>query len=644
MKKIIPFLIVGILVLSGLGAVAGTEKSEKNIISENIIFSEPSYFDDENYVSLELSEATVESWEEGMPALPVVTKTYTFPIGTKIDDVKVTFSEISEKVLSKPIKPSPEIYILENALSKNNKGSEEILTYSDISIYPEQRYGYRTGCGLKGKEHVIYLTVTVYPDQYFPQQNIIAHAEKATIDIEFTPPENPITFGDTYDLLIIAPANFESALQPLVDHKNNLDPPVRTNLVTLDEIPSGVGVDTQEDIKYFIKDAIEDWGITYLILVGAGVEGEELFPVRQAWVESSGHEDYFPSDLYYADIYDSEMNFSDWDADGDGRFAEFPTDMSEVDVIPDLYLGKWPANDASEVTILVNKIIDYKAHNKMTNKLMQIGGDSFTDDDIYEGEYANTIVLSKLPGYTPYRAWASHPNPDYDTNPLTKVGVKNGFMQGIDFVDLCGHGSWASFATHPPHDDSIWIPPATLISTHAGFLYYDFDLYMVKNAKKYPVCIYKSCSNNKYSMSPDSFGWRTLTKEGGGGIATIAAAGISYGSTGTDIVNSCTGWMEVHTFEQFGIDDIKILGQLWGNDIADYFTTFETEFDLSDYKTMLEWSLFGDPTLVLEDGDNPQTINVNVPTYHPLLEKFVNVFPQIRNLLKQIFEKYLGFF
>ena len=50
---------------------------------------------------------------------------------------------------------------------------------------------------------------------------------------------------------------------------------------------------------------------------------EEIFPVRQAWIGSGQYEDYFPSDLYYADIYDSEMQFSDWDANDDGKYAEY---------------------------------------------------------------------------------------------------------------------------------------------------------------------------------------------------------------------------------------------------------------------------------------------------------------------------------
>ena len=133
------------------------------------------------------------------------------------------------------------------------------------------------------KEHVIYLTIHLYPLQYHPKLNIVSFSQKVTIDIAYTLPEKPVIFQEVYDLLIIAPATFETALQPLVDHKNSIG--IETILTTLDDIPS-VGVDEQESIKYYIKDAIENWDITYVLLVGAGVEDEELFPVRNVWLPS----------------------------------------------------------------------------------------------------------------------------------------------------------------------------------------------------------------------------------------------------------------------------------------------------------------------------------------------------------------------
>ena len=624
MKKYLPLLTIVILVSSGIGASATIESENERFLSESIFISTLNINDQVDYISLDMEGATSEMWSDGKPCIPFVSKVYTFPFGTTINNVDVTFSNILEKRISKPVVPSPKLYIDSMVTNTKYKEPVEIETYSDLEIYPENDFSFKTAAGLKGEEHVIYLSIHLNPIKYKPNENIIYQAQNAEIQIAYDLPKNQILFPDEYDFLILTPTIFKSALQRLVDHKNNLNPPVKTTMVTLNEIPTGVGVDIQEDIKFFIKDAIENWGITYVLLVGAGVEGEEIFPVRQAWIKSDQYEDYFPSDLYFADIYNSSMQFSDWDVDEDGLFAEYPKDMADIDVLPDVYLAKIPCNNENEVNTIIDKVIYYKQHNLMTKKIMQAGGDSFTSDSVNEGEYANTKVMEKLPEYTTTQLWAS-------TELLTKENIANGFKSSVDFVDFCGHGSWASFATHPPKDKETWVPPPTIINPYHGFLYADFDLYFVNNAKKYPVCVYKSCSNSKYSESPTCFGWKTVNKRGGGGIASYAASGISYGATGTSIVDRTTGWMEVKTFERLISD--KILGLVWGASLTDYYTTFQSNLNNADWKTLLEWTLMGDPTVVVENGDDPQLKTIN---NFNIFQQFFDSFPLLHRLLRLI--------
>ncbi|MCK4365403.1 MAG: hypothetical protein KAW45_05085 [Thermoplasmatales archaeon] len=627
MKKILPLLVVIILVLSGLGAVAVSK--DENVIMETISFSQPRLEETEDFVSVDLPEATSYTFGYGEPYLPVITKVYTFPICTQVTNVEVTFSAATEQQLSKLVMPAPSPRILSTVYPDDYVELDIETLYDDIDVYPEERDGYRVSAGLDGEEHVIYLTVTVYPFQYVPESNMLYYSDSATIHVTYTPPENPMNFPDEYDFLILAPEEFESALQTLVDHKNGLDPPVNTILVTLDDIPDLPDSDDQEDIKYYIKDAIENWGITYVLLVGAGVKGKELFPVRYAWCSSTGK--VYPSDLYFADIYNSTGGFSNWDKDGNGKYAEWPIDIPNVDFCPDVYLGKLPCNNIDEVNTIVDKIINYKAHNKMMKKILQAGGDSYQGDPsgIYEGEYANTVVLTKLPGYSTTQLWGSN-------GKLTKGNIAKGFNSGVDFVDFSGHGAWNSFATHPPNDNT-WIPPKTIISPYDGFFYFDIDIYLFRNGVKLPVYVHKGCSNNNYTKSPNCIGWKMLSKSGGGGIATFAVSGLSYGYPGTDMVKRSTGWMEVKTFEE--LYNNKILGQVWGNCITDYYNTFEANFIMLDYHTMLKWSMFGDPTLVIEDGDDPINIPVDKPVFPTFLERLINYFPLLARLLELIFVK-----
>lgn len=628
MRTFLSISIISILVLSGLGAVALSDEKNEINIKETIIFSQPRIIEQEKYITIESSEATSEIMSGGKPLIPTFTKVYTLPFGSKVKNVQVTFSETLKQKISKPILPAPEPQIVSTVYSSSYTSQMDESIYSDIKIYPEKRFSYTTGAGLSDETHVIYLSVRVNLIQYVPSENIIYYSNSAMIDVTYSPPERSINYPNEYDLLIITPAEFTTQLQELVDYKNNNN--ITTKMVTLEEIPN-TGADQQESIKYYIKYAIENWGITYLILVGSGLPEQEKFPVRYAWIPSGNYEDNFPSDLYYADIYDGNGNFSTWDKDGDGKYAEFygsNNDMPVVDMYPDVYLGKLPCNTALEVQTMVKKIIYYHEHNKMLNNILQMGGDTFPGDDeeINEGEYCNQAVLSNLPGYSTTQLWASN-------GKLTKENIANGIKNNVDLVDFSGHGSHLSWATHATNDDEVWIPPKTVISPYTGFLYVDIDLYNVNNAYKYPVVVFNACSCNKYTSSDDCIGWKILKKPNGGSIATFAASGIGYGSPGSYETQRLWGWAEVHIFKE--IYQNKILGKVWGNVINGYINTFiSDDWDDADYKTVLELSMFGDPTVAIQNGKDPKSISVNKPIINNILGKLADDFPILQKLLK----------
>ncbi|MCK5458259.1 MAG: hypothetical protein KAI20_00080 [Thermoplasmatales archaeon] len=621
MKKIIPILLVGVLVLSGLGAVATIDEKQTDIISQKQTFSNPIISDIGTYLTVELEEATSYLMGEEKLELPFVTNIYTFPFGTKIDNVEVIFSDTYKQIISKEIKPASIPRYISTEL--NEKTSHETVESKETSlkenIYPENQFSYNIGAGLDGKDHVIYLSVQYFPITYHPNEDTLYISKNVEVKISYTPVYNPITFLDEYDLLIIAPAVFSEELQPLIDYKN--DNEIATVLTTLEEIPSQ-GLDVQEDIKYYIKDSFENWGITYVILVGGGVTGEEIFPVRNAWVPSGGYEEYFPSDLYYADFYDGSMGFSDWDADDDGRYAEFPDDNNAVDMYPDVYLGRLACNDESEVTNVVNKIINFMQHNSVMNKIVQMGGDTFPGDDegIYEGEFCNDVVMDNLPGYSTERLWGSNEQ-------LSKLNIIKAINNGVDFVDFSGHGSYQSWSTHPPEDESRWIPDD---GQYNGFLY--INVPWLFNSKKLPVVFLNACSNNKFSESPNCLGWAFIQNTNGGAIASYGASGIGYGSHGSSESERLFGWMEVNTLK--GLVNDKILGDVWGSCISEYYNTFLGDLGDADYKTLYEYELFGDPSLIIDDGPEPESEGVFQPSlFLRILERLIERFPMLEQLL-----------
>ena len=634
MRKIVPILVISILVLSGLGAVAFSQDNNKIETNETIFFSNPNLIENQEFLTIDIAEATSNLMEFGKPMLPRYSKTYTFPIGTIVESVDVTFSEPIKQEVPDLVVPAPERVPLSSLKVSKITKDDVLKSYAEIEIYPEQKYDYKVGAGINKGERVIFLTVHINPVQYSPSENIIYFSNSAKIETKVKLPIVPVKFGDSYDMLIISPSEFSSTLQPLIDYKNEHD--TRTILTTLEEIPD-TGVDQQESIKYYIKDAIEDWGITYLLLVGCA----EKFPVRYAHIPSGQYEDSFPSDLYYADIYNPEMGFSSWDANGNGKYAEVSgasNDIRELDMHPDVYLGKLPAASVSELKGFVEKLLYYEEHNKMMNTIVQIGGDTFPGDPegVNEGEFANVEVMKNLPGYVPTRCWAS-------TGTLTKQKIADAFNSGVDFADFSGHGSPQSWATHAPEDDEVWLPAATVRSFYSGFLYVDFDLYTIQNKEKLPVVMYNACSTSKYTASYASdtyypcLSWKTLMKPGGGGIASFGASGIGYGSYGTHETERVFGWMEVNIFKE--IHNNKDLGVSWANCLNGYINSFYSAEDWgdTDYKTVLEMALFGDPSLRIEDGPDPKSRGVSIePIQNTILGKLIEKFPILEKILSLV--------
>ncbi|MFO7677818.1 MAG: C25 family cysteine peptidase [Thermoplasmatota archaeon] len=587
MKKLVP-LIIGILVLSGLGAAVAQENTQTFVLSDSIHFSEPAIIQNRHTVEINLEEANSVLMGEDSYDLPIISKVYTFPLGTSIDEVTVSFSDPYLYTLTSDLNPAP----IAQYISTQYQSEKISYETENIDMYPQYQYTYNTGAGRFKGDHVIILSVQLSPMLYFPNENILSISEEASIEVTYTLPKTPIITGDAYDMLILAPDHFSAELQPLIDYKNSRG--IDTVLVTLSQIPTQ-GSDVQEQIKYFIKNAYEDWGFTYVLLVGSGVEGQEVFPVRHVWIPSGSYEAYFPSDLYYADFYRSDMSFASWDHNNNGKYGEIPQDIPAMNIYPDVYLGRLACSDEFEVRSTVNKIINYMKHNQVMEKIVQIAGDTFPGDpqNINEGEYSNIAVMNQLPGYTTERLWAS-------TNTLTKVNIINAINKGVDFVDFSGHGSYMSWATHPPNDPSRWLPDD---GKYSGFL--NINVPFLFNNKKLPVVFLFACSCHKFSSSENSLGWAFVENSYGGAIASYGASGIAYGMLGTAINDRVFGWMQLNTFK--GLYNDKVLGDVWGDCIVGYYNAFNFDIQESDYKTLLQYNLFGDPSLAIETGPDPKS-------------------------------------
>jgi hypothetical protein len=624
MKRIVPIIVIGILVLGGLGAATNSQPTQKQMEkTQTFSFSYPEIQNKDGYALVKTQNANAWLYKAGAPMLPASVTTYTFPFGTNIRSVDVTFSEPEEITIEQKIlqTPSPVSIV----------GDTKIYFSQDEQqtgvLYPEKLFEYHLGAGISGEDHVLFLTVRCYPIQYKPGENKILYRSNAQLSILYDLPSTEISAADEYKLVIIAPKDFSSNLQPLVDHK--ISKGMTTKLVTRDEICDSIyfpaeGRDCAEEMKYFIKNAYDQWGTKYVLLVGGrygGILNEKWWvPVRYAHLDDGAEwEGSYLSDLYFADLYDTEGNFSSWDPNNNSIFAEWTGTTHEIiDMYPEVYLGRLACKNAIEVKTLVNKIITYETTtygSEWFNRMVVVGGDSapIEGDPYYEGEEENKCALEYMTGFTGVRLWTSNGN---FTGPQDVI---DGISAGCGFLFFDGHGNPMSWSTHPPNNESAWIRGLQVK-----------DMPKLKNGEQLPVTVCGGCHNGQFNTSllnilkgiiqegleyfnwkfylgewtPECWAWKLMSVRNGGSIATMAYTGLDWfaeGDYNNDSIPDCTQFLSGYTntqfFKNYGVNDMTILGQAHTQALIDYLDAYPPMAEKLDCKTVQEFVLLGDPSL-----------------------------------------------
>jgi len=654
-NKILTILTLGLLVSTSLNVIALEQNKDSNITlcekKDLVSFTDLNIETEGEYLTLGFSQANTYLNDPGKPMLPVCVKTYKFPIGTKIYDVEFTYSDIKSELIFGKIKPAPKpvpLISLETTASNiyTEKTVEDDSVYLSSEIYPDKWYEYSIGVGLDGMQRVIILTVRIYPVCYSPSENTIYYIQDADLKVTYEQGIVPLKSEPQYDLVIITPRKFRLLLIPLMSHKNKKG--VSTKIVTTESIYfKNKGRDKQEEIKLFIKDAIEKWNITYVLLVGGrlGLGYRWGIPARYSNLEDrGGWNETYVTDLYYSDIYrynetSQEVEFDDWDSNGNSIFAEWKwtwywnetegygywtwpvTSKDILDLYPDVYVGRLACRDTTEVFTVVRKIINYenKAYDQSWFKHMIVaGGDTVPyGDGIAEGEYENNYAAVRMEaiGFNVTRLWVTNGNLNSSKDVINAVG------KGAGFLYFSGHGSPIVWSTHPFENES-WIDA----------LWID-EMNNLKNRGKLPICVVGGCHNSQFDVAlvnmikgllekglmyfnwfddENCFGklawlrrcwsWNLVRQKNGGSIATIGNTGLGWGVGGEGCIEGEDGFITSHFFEVYNTTvqtdpDNCTLGFVHLQTISLYVQLFEPNSDEIDRKTVEQWALLGDPSL-----------------------------------------------
>ena len=639
MKSIIPLFVVGMLVFSGVGVFSTSLESEEFVLEQcsSVMFSRPAVSSVEDFVSVEVKEASSMLRLTGAPLIPKKTMQFVLPFGSSVDDVSVEYLGSSFEQISGVVQPAAAPVI---------EGSSEVSeptcnpVFYELDQYPVEEYQLRVSAGIVNGVRSTIVSVEVYPVIYHPEQSSLQSFEQIDVELMYSSPSQPVVFNDEFDLVIIAPELFVDELEPLVTHKNSIG--TEAYILTVEEIEADFtqGVDEAENIKLAILDAVETFGVDYVLLVG-GLVGQNLetwyVPVRYV---STPNEDAFLCDLYYADLYmieDNETVFSSWDSNDDDRFGEWLSQVGRKDIIeavPDVYVGRWACQKESEVTTMVEKTIAYEsavATESWFKRILTAGGDTYPDSgpiDEYEAEIDVEVTIGNMDGFEPVRLKAS------DGSLSGQASFTDAFSEGVGFVHCAGHANPSTLITHPP---GIKAEKIEIMRMHRlsimdfmwAVLYQGkgiaeaLDILMkpvepkLNNGEMLPIVLVGGCHNSQFNVSmkniietgfthaygygihgPNCWSWWLTVKKDGGSIATIGNSGYGMGIVGAGYPTGLDGWLYPRFFYNYNVNEYRNLGAAHAGAISDYISEFDINNDAEDRQMVEQWILLGDPSIL----------------------------------------------
>jgi hypothetical protein len=633
MEKILPILLMGMIVLSGLGAAAFSTNvsipqttSIKTESATALFLTPPTFSEKDGFVEIQIDGATTQLLEPNRPILPIYIKTYEIPFKSSNIQVICHAKEIRSMTLTKEILPARLVPV--SKMSELTSYEKDPAVYGSAEFYPGSWYSYDLGAGRnENNRQVTFVKVICYPVRYSPLNHEISLAGSFDITVIYTEPQTPLqSSAEGYDMVVIAPEKFSSKLQPLIDFKNSKG--IITKFKSMESILSEYnGYDAPEQVKYFIKNEYDTANITYALLVG-GLKNHIFakdkdtrsagwkawwVPVRYVNMPYEDDEGCL-SDLYYGCLYNGTGAFDSWDSNGDGVYAAWnapgvPKDT--FDLYPEVYVSRLPVTSTWEVNHIVKKIITYEstgpAQKPWYKNFVGVAGKTFymwqgQPDGEYLCDVAYNYTKLSIPDLNQIKVYSTN----RDTGGLvpTPEDITKTFRAGAGFIDFEGHGYALGWNT-------IWFDGVYPTDWIGGLRMKHF--WQLTNGEKQPVVIVGGCHNGLYNVSilpamidvngtryfchglpgPVCFCWGLMIKPYGGAIATTGCTGYGIGSNG-DPTEKLSAALESNFFYNIG-HGATHLAQAHSQAIQKYIT--ENTIGPTDAFCITNWALLGDPSL-----------------------------------------------
>jgi gingipain R len=519
------------------------------------------------YQQIMFSRSTV-TMEKGWAELPFVTASVQLPAQKNVD-LNVIYTEYTDIQMDDPLLPS------RGAISRNQDPATipyQIDPQSLVNVfYPET-------ISVAEEPYIIRdvrgTTVTVYPFQWNAVTQTLRIYTKMTVTltennqpatnpllkensnpiremrgmyksifINYVEPRIPLTMAEYGDILVITTSRDEDAIQPYIDWKREKGYNVEKEVVA-----------TGTNVKTLIKDKYDaNENLMYVLLVGGWNEIKS--DMVSCWLGSG------PTDPMLGDVVGNASDYR-----------------------PDISIGRMSANNSAQVTVQVNKAIQYERNPNMDagwyEAFIGIGSNLGPGDD---GEtdmlHIQRIYTERL--QTPIFTYNTHYQ-NYGSNPpaSTLVGHVNA---GASTMAYCGHGSETSWGT-------------------TGFS--NSHISTLTNGEKLPFIVSVACVNGAFHNSYDCFAEAWLKKENGGAVVTWMS------SISQPWNEPMRGQDYFYDILSGGFDYSQYPGQNgintdeqrthWGSIAVNAANLMLSESPGTDDKyTVRTWTTFGDPNLQL---------------------------------------------
>ncbi|RKZ19217.1 hypothetical protein DRQ50_02555 [bacterium] len=406
----------------------------------------------------------------------------------------------------------------------------------------------------------------------------------------FAPSAVPSLTGSAVSYLIITNEDMAPEFERLAAHKRSLGLPAV--VVTHEYITANFrhGVDLQETLRMFIREAYEMWGTEYVLLGG----DSDILPPR--YVNNSlyppGDSTDIPVELYFAGLD------GNWNANGNHRFGEPETTGvidDEADFVEEVYLGRAPVSTVTHAATFVDKTIAYEAASTAapwangvlfaaevlfptdypTNPLIQMDGAMFADE-----QYNDSILpCTNMDVIRLYET--------FETAPGDGVVSRRAFIDSLNsgnygIVNHIGHGYYynASLGTS---------------SFNTG------DADALTNGSDNPFVIYAlNCASAGFHYS--CLMERLIQNPDGGAVMAIGSVEAAFPVTSNNY--------QQEFFSELYCNSEPRAGKLLALSRAPFLGN--TNINYTDRWTFENYTLLGDPALPLWTGA-PTALTVTAP-------------------------------